>query len=513
MFHSKTATALFVLALVVAITLRVLALTQKELVSHDEAISYLAATGYEDDFERVQAGEYPAGEWVPAAEWKQFMYPTRTFSPRTIAQDMVQIGRDLAHLDIHPPLYFWLLYISVKIFGVHAWVGPLLNMLIDVVALFALARLAKLTLNTEVEVALVTFIWAASPAVVAVASEARQYSLFALCTILFVWQIIRFLRMSETSRWWHYALLAVTVAAGILTHYHFGLVLIGTVLLLSFRLARRDTGRLVACLIAIGLGGLLFLALHPYFYLSFQSLAGRQRLEVQYLSGSLQIFQRIYQAAVTFSRFLVYGTLFEFIYFVTFTSLFLWLGLVFLRNRPRLKQLAQPIMGPAVPILFYLFWLYGLSLVLYLGFLTPANGMSVRHLSFVWPFCAFFPVLLLRLLPARVGRVATPLLLAVVCLFSLVYLWQNNDDATLMAQLDDASMILVDTTHRGILPRVLWYVADDKTVLAAEQAYLIQHPDVWLDALDGRALYVSDLSYNNTESGRDQILEILSQVY
>src|SRR5688500_17000609 len=49
-------------------------------ISHDDGISYLAATGHQDAYAR----RAPRAAWVPARDWKAFWRPERVGCLRTI---------------------------------------------------------------------------------------------------------------------------------------------------------------------------------------------------------------------------------------------------------------------------------------------------------------------------------------------------------------------------------------------------------------------------------------------
>jgi uncharacterized membrane protein len=88
--------------------LRLESVRHKETPSHDESISFIAATCHQDAYERLA----PDGVAVPAARWQRFWTLDRA------KLCFGAIGRGLAHTDLHPPLYFWLLHVWSLILGV-----------------------------------------------------------------------------------------------------------------------------------------------------------------------------------------------------------------------------------------------------------------------------------------------------------------------------------------------------------------------------------------------------------
>ncbi|MCP4708968.1 MAG: glycosyltransferase family 39 protein, partial [Planctomycetes bacterium] len=111
-------------------------LASKSGWAHDEAISSICAAGHLGDYhEMVTSKSAPYGIWVQARQWKESWSDVQPFC-------WDQIRWDLAHNDIHPPLYFWLLNIWSLLAGVHLWSGSLLNLLLDVVTGIILWKLA-----------------------------------------------------------------------------------------------------------------------------------------------------------------------------------------------------------------------------------------------------------------------------------------------------------------------------------------------------------------------------------
>jgi hypothetical protein len=509
MKRSSVATWLLPAAFVLLAGLRLSAVAGKTTVDHDEAISYLAASGYQALYGQARAGDYPFGRWVAAAEWKQFQEQPQRFAFR-------QIGRNLADYDIHPPLYFWLLNLWLPLTGVKPWSGPLLNLLIDLATAFLLWRLALQALNDRFESAVVTFVWAVSPAVLETAAQARQYTLFGLCGLLFVWFIVQWVTRRQAPGRALMAGLALSTAAGALVHYHFVLIVTGSLLFLLLRLGRAGWQRAATAVTAVAAGYGLFFLLHPSFYLSLQRLAYRQALEAHYLSDRLDIYRRLYAAAHTFTGFFTFGLFFQAALFSMSVAFLLWLLLVLARRRPWLLARLRGTDWTGLYVLYFFAWLSGTILLLYFSYRSPIHAMSARHLSVVWPFLAFLPIFLLRFV-SRQRRVPLGLALCLlVFLGGLASVWPAPlaaRQADPPAFWENSDWLLVDTVEEGILPRILWDVPGDKRILAADQRFLIANPEQWLYALDGLTFYASDLSYQNHQAQREAILNLLDADY
>lgn len=137
MNRSRWTLVLLLFVLAAGIASRVAGLAAKSTITHDEAISYICVTGHLGEYHRtLDAGASPYGEWVPASRWKRFWTLEAPF-----CFDRISAG--LARYDVHPPLYFWLLHLWALVVGIHAWSGPLLNLLIDLTTALLLYRLAR----------------------------------------------------------------------------------------------------------------------------------------------------------------------------------------------------------------------------------------------------------------------------------------------------------------------------------------------------------------------------------
>jgi hypothetical protein len=515
------ALSVLVLAVVFGVGLRVAATVPKQALTHDEAISYLAATCHQGEYQSVTFDRAaPYGRWVSAAEWQRFLQPEERGC-------LGRIAADLARFDIHPPLYFWLLHGWSVVFGVSAWTGALLNAVLAGLGALALYGLAREVLGEELRGATVTFVWAFSPGVLEVFAEARQYELLGLLTILVTWQALRF-AAPDGGRRRDVALLAVLAAAGLLTHYHFAIVLAGVAGLLTVRLGRRARARLIAGLGALAAGCVAFGLLHPGFWHAFatqrrqaggfvaEQFPGRLDQVVEALSG----FLLPEGAAATPWRWPVAALL---------VAVSAWLGATALRAT--LARGRAPGDGRAgapdgaderssevasAPVLGMLAWTGGVTFGLYLLFISHGLAMTPKYLAAVWPFLAFVPVLAVLRLPARARL---PLAGAggagLVALASVAALRLNTAGAppTPGAATTGAEAAVVDNVARGIFPRVVWELAPDTRVFAADQRFLLAHPERWTAPPPGAVLVselpVSDPRYGNSpEQGRRVVEEL-----
>lgn len=156
----RQALYIIALALVCGAALRIGIVSGRETLSFDGTFSYLEAAGHERDYDEVISPgneQPPYGEWVSAERWQQFLVAEGPFKPREMA-------RDLATLNIHLPLYFWVLHFPTRLFGVHPWTGPALNTLIDIVTILVIFGAARTVIDDPRWAALASLVWAVSPA-------------------------------------------------------------------------------------------------------------------------------------------------------------------------------------------------------------------------------------------------------------------------------------------------------------------------------------------------------------
>ena len=507
MARLKLPTLLLLTAVIIGLTLRMGLAANKQTIAHDEMISYLGAAANLGAYHDVIDGAAPNGIWSPAADWKQFITPTTPFN-------FNQISWDQADNDIHPPLYFWLLHLWMLVVGVHPWTGASLNVFFFLAGLIALYGLAKDALRSDLEAAAAVLIWAVSPAVLKMSSQARHYELFGLSAILFVWLLSRYADLDRQPNWCSWLLLALATAVGSLTHYHFALVAVGAVIFYLAQWLRMKPRRFLSGTAAILAGyGLMFL-LHPSILLSFEELVGRQAAEARYLSTGIDIMRRLYAIGDTFTRFWVYGRIPQVILFIFAVASLIWATSFYLKNRTHWQKRLQPVNGRGKELLWLFLWLFGWTIALYLTFISPIHAMMSRHMGAIWPFYALLPVFLARLWPRQQIRILLAIngiVLLSGILFTSQTIRTNQQMIDNTAVLAQADSILIDTVERGIAPRLFWPIPDETAAFIAPQAKLPALQSLWLDQLPDGAIYINDLEYDNDENGRDQILAILAQ--
>ena len=503
MSRRRLAVAVLACLLVAAGGLRLAGGADKSGLTHDESISYLAAACHQGDYARITvSAEPPFGRWVAASEWKALLRPDRALC-------LGQISRDLSREDIHPPLYFWLLHVWALVFGVGLWTGLSLNVVLATLTGLALFGLARRVLGEPLEAAGVAGVWSLSPAAIRVFGEARQYELLALLAVLLVWQSLRFADPSTRTPRRDAVGLAALTAAGALTHFLFSLVVVAAAAVLAVRLWRRERRRLAPGLASIAAGYATFSLAHPGFLLS-----GRRGRAQAAVEATAELLGARAEATVeTLAEFLLPPGLATgltgAVALGALAALTFWAVVATLRSS-RNRRVAA-----AMPLVFV--WLAAAHAALFLTFVSPGSGMDFKHLSAVWPFAAFVPVLALGSLPARVrlplGAAGAAALATAATIASLGQFPASGQ--TPPPHLERSRRVVLDNVARGVLPRIVWPLRDDAPVFAAHQRHLLGHRGAWLDEIGPGTLYVgglppSDPRYGNSPALGRRVADVIS---
>jgi len=481
--------------------LQLTTISARHTVTHDEAISYIAATGHKQAYRQGM----PSGQWVKASEWKQYWQPDRFLDFRTI-------GTDLARLDIHPPLYFWLLNVWTYIFGTGLHAGAVLNVVFFALTAPILFLVAKQVLRSSRHASILTFTWALSPAVIVISAEVRQYALLGLWSVLFVFFLLR--GLDRKASFLSLIALGLCTAAGLLTHYHFSLLIGAAFTLVMLRcIVLRDLRTTVAALVAMVTGIGLFAALHP---LLFQS--SRVSGQLQSFDAG-QIVPRLNRTIETLASFYVTPPLMRFAG-ALLLALIVWAMVLQLRKRGQHPGVIKRIAGSKQFQVMYLLVVVSAAVSsLYVLGMSPAHAMGPKYLAMIFPLLAFVPFVILPRLDRSADTVIAGLLL--LCLWQLDHgarITSSNVDYTQAAQrraylpvVRNANCMVLDSVQWGILPMSLWYLPNDSYVYADAQDALLEDLEKWLPGMPAECIYVASPSYGNTLEKRDEILSLLKQ--
>ncbi len=495
---------ILVLALVCGLALRIGIVSGRETLSFDGTFSYLEAAGHEGDFEEVTAAgseQPPYGEWVSARRWQQFLIAEAPFRP-------LEMARHLATLNIHLPLYFWLLHVSSRILGMHVWTGLALNVVIDLLTILVIFGAGRAVFKAPRWAALAALVWAVSPAPLEATRMARQYALLALVSILFAWQFVRIIRSGRAARWSHYLSLTCVVFAGALTHSFFAVCVMAALLVGIQQRHREVLGRV---LVSTAAGVIPAIAVDPWF--ARLALQGNPnpvtptlaRLQTRILKVGFHLFDLVGNTMV--------GNV------VLALAVSAWAVVVVYRHPrgKRLKTLARKIRGPdRNPFMLLALLVYFTLGALFIAFVLPYHATGPRYLAAVWPLMAIGVVASLRQLRCRRWLVPALLVFALTnSMWQIVTFHREHAEYQALAnRMHRYDYLLVDQLRSGTFLALMHEVDPDTRVYAARPEDILEHVSDWeprLREAPGRKAYASNVFLTTTREDRAAILDLLRE--
>jgi hypothetical protein len=485
----RSAAVLAIVAMIgVGLALHVIAIAGVEQITHDDTISYLAATGHQAQYEQViNSPGGPVARWVPAAQWQSFTRIDEAFPLLTIA-------RDLGHHDIHPPVYFWLLHVWSLLVGVHLWTGPVLNLLIHVLTGVVMWRLARHLVRSSWAAWAVVGVWATLPALAETVASSRQYSLAGLLSITMG---AVFIRTRPQARAGGLLALGVVTALGLLTLYTFGVVAagLGLMALADLRVpARRRTA--LAQLATFVVSGIVFLVCQPWLR---EVLARQQEQAEPWVASS-----RAEGLLTDLPRFAI-------------TGLPMAAGVAVLTVTAVLAVLAWRVRTRARPVVWIAVWVPAVLAVLYVSGTSPAAASEARYFSIVLPYVVFLPVLAWPYLRIRPVAALAAGVFVVAAVANVTHALREDDTAPTTPLTGDRPVVL-DNLARGVLLRMVWDLPPATPVYAADQATLLRTTDHWLECTqpspcrDRAVTFASQPTYEATAVGQERILAVADEV-
>ncbi|MES2778269.1 MAG: glycosyltransferase family 39 protein [Bacteroidota bacterium] len=443
--------------------------------SGDETISYLCATGNQENFNTVALQTEHAE--VNTTVWKNLTSINEPYC-------FEKIATELAISDLHPPLYFWLLHIYFTLFDVSIQAGVILNIVLHLLSLIALFALARKLSFTPIASAIICLLWALSPAALSVDFYARQYALLGLVHLLYA---VCYLTWMERPTKITILLLVVCSTLGFLTHYSFIYTVAGYFIFTLLNRNKIGRNHIVALATTYLVAGLLLSLLHPHFAHQFQLQQERaQTFE------AIKLVARLGKTVLAFCNFFVPLLLLKQVFVnISPKLLLLVAGLAisalaiygwFIRNKLRSivnsiqSYIFQKISFPA----FITLWIGLVSVLPYLFFITPFHAMGAQYLVCLYPFMA---ILLYKLIFRSQIQITflTIVFLGGSCLSVYVFTAKQSSLVTLRNQISDANYIICDKGDRRNIGRVIPYLQRDKIIT-------IENPIDSLKAEDRNAL-------------------------
>ncbi|MFA6129945.1 MAG: glycosyltransferase family 39 protein [Candidatus Omnitrophota bacterium] len=176
----------------------------------------------------------------------------RPFLQNDSAKHIKDVTSGLLDTDTHPPLYFWIMYIWMKLFGDSLFVVRFFSVLMGIFAIFLVYRIGLRLFNPRVAVFCALFA-AISPFSVRYSQEARAYSLIMAIGLL---SSLFLLRLEKNNKNWDAFWFAVFSTLGLYTHYFYAFVAIGQLIYFSFA-HKQENARIRKFYLAV-LSSLLF---------------------------------------------------------------------------------------------------------------------------------------------------------------------------------------------------------------------------------------------------------------
>ena len=416
-------------------------LVLKQGFSHDESVSYLCASAME--------GAYQTGI-------KDLLDTTITvgtiqdFYARPSRLEPGMVAYDLAHWDIHPPLYFWALHGVHVIMGAGLVGGALLNVVAGLLILMLLIGLAKRVFGSTTAALAVAVIWYLSPAVVQIDLEARQYQflgLFALASFAIG------ARLSDGRRsfWLLLAFVAVNTA-GMLTHYYFSFLLLpGALIMLMRHGLRAPTLLYFGSFIASG--GLFLLAFPALF--DFVDVFLHREPDPD--AVDLTTVDRLKAILYASLAFFTYGHWSRYAYLIVLIA---FLGLCAFRSRKDHGRIRPWLVSPIGQVLVHLLWAGAFTVLLYLAGISPSQAVGEQYFAYIWPALAIVLVYLARRVLSvnlLVVIAASHITLLTVAFVTSVRNSEYVQNALPMAWYEvmaNADLVITDERKRSGLPRI-----------------------------------------------------------
>lgn len=498
---AKPANYWIALSLAAAVALMLAArLWSASVLAHDDAITILGVTCNQGRY----AASIPAQHWVSAADWQSYW---TLKSPGCFGT----IQADMAHEDIHPPLYFWLLHAWLMVFGVSVPAALALNFVIVALTAVVIVKTCRLLAVRAGSVCIVGLTWALTMSTRMAATAVRQYSLLGLFSALLLLLVVLWFNRNRLA---YLVALVPVVAGGLLTQYLFfipaamALLLVGITLLRTHRyreLAVVATGYVVAAM--------LFVAANPEFAYSMH----RGSQQAQSFSWAALPVRIVAVLAQLVEPFVPLDPAYQFdpvmIAVCGFTALIVLPMVVHVIRWAltlRHERRAVPVTSESVPMLMFL----GCSaavVAFFVLFISPEHAMRPIYLYFLTPFL-FVGLAVAAQRSARVVASVTTLFVyqfvGVAVATSVFVLAQTPKPAP---PIGSHSAIVLDSDRRGIVPTTLWSVPPDAITYAATQSDLLrQFPG--LDAVGDRDLYyvsriMPGAPYGNSTAKRKKILQ------
>ena len=241
-------TALLVVLIAAGAVLRIVSIRGRRGWEHDDAMAIAMSSGHP-----ASSWKLLEGRWVLAGRWRELLEARPGLRLGTISREMV---------DVHPPLWLWVVHAWNLLFGVNLWSVPLLNLLVALATGAVLHSLARDGLGDGHAALLAVALWALSPASISITPVERSYELLTFVTVALARLVLPPALPSAPMPRARLLGVAALSVAGLLLHYLFVFVYVacGVALLAGRRRSLRREGLMAGALLT---GILAHPFLHP----------------------------------------------------------------------------------------------------------------------------------------------------------------------------------------------------------------------------------------------------------
>jgi 4-amino-4-deoxy-L-arabinose transferase-like glycosyltransferase len=455
--NNKFRNGFFFLLIIAALLIRVYGIFfAKKWYSHDESISYLAASGKQEEFKKA----FPYAEKItPASEFQKY-YELRGFS------DFKNVSRGMALTDNHPPMYWWLLHIAVYFLGVHMYTGLILNLIFSLLLLFATYKLAFAATSNRTLSLLAASIWFISPTVNQIDYEARQYQIFGLMSVIFLYLNMK-LHFNEVqgSKTRFYITIFIVTLIGLLSHYYFGIIVFGAMLLY---IMKNGINKQTLAYFSVLLASLIsFLLCFPEFFL-FLKGAGNNFSEFK--DPGTSVLKKIYLMTVFSAEFFGYRKIGQILFVLFFLSVLYFLFKKF-RTSGNFLFRKENLSNKKYYILYMLLWEVLFTASFFAMQLTPGQAIGEQYYSYIWPLLSICLAFLIFSLDLK--RIIVYSLLTIICVsgfFSTINSHYVKEEFPMswFKKANQSDLFVLNATFRGYLFRLTWFLRPDLAVYAGK---------------------------------------------
>lgn len=372
------------------VLLQSLLFLEKQNFVTDEELTILLAVGKLSNYsDMITSRKYPYGELVDVQEYKDWFKIDKKFC-------FGKIAKDSASLDIHPPLYLWLLHIWIILTGgkAYIWTGNLLNLFLFMFIIIALFKLASECFCSFEDALFSVILFSLSPMVYDLSQAARPYLLLTLIVILnsyFLQKI--FIKENKSLNLFSLLYFSVLICLGFLCHYTFILICFAWFIFIFTTFWKTNKKFILFFLIACLIGFLFFCNIFPGFINNLRNykIITQETLNNSFLSElhklpldlkiSKIILQRLASIFSEHQRVLIAFTLmlgkwFRYIFVSTIIFLLFWIWFSIKKNK-LFSFIFASFFYPSIFIALY---------VLNAKSLSWCININTRYFLFILPF-------------------------------------------------------------------------------------------------------------------------------